>query len=311
MTRQLISWKNAWQLLVLTGALQWAAAGCSSDASNIGGAGGSDGGTDATGGGGKLGGTGGRGTGGNVPVDAGNPACASGLYSRVSAFGAIFDGWDVAPNSSPELAPMTGADGGFTGGTFRELDQTDGDPTNGSVKLTIPFTAPNQTLLFARLYTGFNMQGATISARVKLDSGLITGPTDSGRAFIALKTTASYTYAEGPDISLDPTAGWRTIRASADAPGANVGAGYTSCDVREIDVVIQTGPTGNYRQAVVHIDTIEISYPSGVDASVHDEAGAGTDASDSGPGDTPASTPDATDAPASTPDASDDASSGG
>src|SRR2546426_1150790 len=148
MTRQLISWKNGWQLVALAGALQWGAAGCSSDASNIGiGTGGSDGGADS-GMGGRLGGTRGRGTGGH-------------------------------------------------------------------------------------------MAGATLPARVRLGSGLITGPTDRGQAFIALKTTASYVYAAGPDITLDPTAGWKTITANADAPSASLFPGYTSCDVREIDVVIQ------------------------------------------------------------------------
>jgi hypothetical protein len=254
--------------------------------------------------GGRLGGTGGRGTGGSMPVDAANPACASGLYARVSAFGAIFDGWDVASNSSPELAPMTGADGSFTGGTLRELDQTQGDPTNGSVKLTIPFTAPNQVMLFAHQYAGVNMSGATVTARVRLDSGLITGPTDLGQAFIALKSTSAYIYAAGPDIALDPTGGYMTISANADAPSAGLFAGYTSCDIREIDVVIQSGQNGNFRQAVVHIDTISIAYPAGVDAGGDDAAG-----DDAGPGDSGAG-PDTGDAPASATDAS-DASSGG
>jgi hypothetical protein len=276
MTRRLAgSKKTGWQLLVLAGVLQ-AAAGCGSS-SAVGGTGGTDGGADGGGVGGKLGGVGGRtGTGGSSPVDAANPACAANLYGAVSAFGAIFDQWAVASNSTPpELAP-TIVDGATTSGTLMELDPSDGNPTNGSIKLTIPFTAPNQTLLFARLYNGVNMHGATITAKVKLDMGLITGPTDIGQAFIVLKTTIGYIYAAGPDITLDPTAGWMTITANADAPSANLSAGYTSCDVRELDVVIQTGPTGNYQQAVVHIDTISISYPAGVDAGGDD--GPATDA---------------------------------
>jgi hypothetical protein len=267
--------------VALAGALHWAAGCGSSSNGNTTDAG--SGGTDGGGTGGKLGGVGGRnGTGGNTPVDAANPACSAGLYSHESAFGAIFDSWDVANNSSDGLAPMTSADGSFTGGTLRELDPSDGDPTNGSVKLTIPFTTPNQTLLFARLYTGVNMTGMRVTARVKLDSGLITGPSDIGQAFLALKSTSIYLYASGPDVTLDPTGGWVTISANADFPSANTQFGYTSCDIREIDVVIQTGPTGNYRQAVVHIDTISISGP-GADAG-SDDAAPATDGGDASAG---------------------------
>lgn len=279
MTRRLAgSKKTAWQLLFLAGVLQ-AAAGCGSSGGK-GGAGGTDGGANDGGTGGKLGGVGGRtGTGGGSPVDAANPACAAAPYSHVSTFGAIFDGWDVALNSSDGLAPMT-VDGSFSG-TLRELDTAAGDPTNGSVRLTIPFTLPNQTMLFARGYSaGLNMSGMTVTARVKLDSGLISGPTDLGQAFIALKSTSSYLYASAPEMALDPTGGWVKISASADLPSSNAQFGYTACDIREIDVVIQTGPTGNYRQAVVHIDTIEISQPGG-DAGTDD-----AEPSDAGPGDT-------------------------
>jgi hypothetical protein len=281
MTCLRINFKQGWQLLALAGALHWAA-GCGSSGNgtmNLTASGGTDGG----GIGGKLGGVGGRsGTGGSSPVDAANPACAAGLYSRVSAFGAIFDSWDVANNSSDGLAPMTSADGSFTGGTLRELDLNDGDPTKGSVKLTIPFTTVNQTLLFARLYAGVNMTGMTVTARVKLDSGLITGPSDIGQAFLALKSTSVYLYGSGPDVTLDPSGGWTTISASADFPSANTQPGYTACDIREIDVVIQTGATGNYRQAVVHIDTISISGP-GADAG-SDDAEPATDGGDASAG---------------------------
>ena len=284
MTRRFVgSMRNGWQLLVVAGALQ-AAVGCGSNNAKVNGTGGTDGGGDGGGTGGKLGGVGGRGTGGSSPVDAANPACAAAPYSAVSAFGAIFDQWMVGPNSEPATLASTVGPDGSTSGTLQELDTTDGNPTNGSVKLTIPFTGPNQTLLFARLYTNpVNMQGATVTAKIKLDMGLITGPTDIGKAFIALKTTAAYTYAAGPDITLDPTGGWAMITASADAPSGAVSPPYTSCDVREIDVVIQTGPTGNYRQAVVHIDTISISYP-GVDAGGDDGAADGA-ATDGGTGD--------------------------
>ena len=44
-----------------------------------------------------------------------------------------------------------------------------------------------------------------------------------------------------------------------DAPNPQLPFGYSPCDVREIDLIIQTGQVGNYRPAVVHIDTIAIT----------------------------------------------------
>jgi len=312
MTGQRITLKSGWQLLILAGAAQWAiGCGSSSNTPRVdAGAGGSDGGSSDSGAGGKLSGAGGRGTGGTGGVV--NPACASPLYpTTVSAFGAIFDNWDVASVSSDGLGPVT-TDGGM--GTLRELDTTQGDPTNGSVKLTIPFTMPGQTMLFARLYgNGVNLSGATVTARVKLDpGGVISGPTDSALAFIIFKSGAAYVYAEGQQkVVLDPSLGWMTVTASASNPGPGLSPDYSPCEVREIDVAIQTGTTGNYRTGVVHIDTISVANAAADAGSDADDAASDSAAAETG-GDVPASTPDTATSPdtATTPDAS-DASSGG
>jgi hypothetical protein len=286
--------KNGWLLVVLAGILQQAACSSSNNANKdasvgTGGRGGGAGAGTGGGNGGNSGSSGGRiGTGGGSGGDigtgggsGGSPACASLPYTHVSEFGAIFDQWDVALNSTAELVPMPGVgpDGGFSG-TVRELDLTDGSPTNGSVKLTVPYSDVNQQLLFAHFYPGVNMAGAVITARIKLDSGLITAPTDIARAFFVMKSTPGYLYAPGPDIALDPSAGWVTLSVSADAPSAAVPFGYTPCDIREIDLAIQTGNTGTYRQGVIHIDTISIASPGGVDPDAGTDAG--TDAG-SGP----------------------------
>jgi len=184
--------------------------------------------------------------------------CATPQYTGTTAFGAVFDGWVVAENSAYPLVPRI-EDGGMVG-TLLELDTADGSPTNGSAKLTIPFSEPVQDLLFAKLYApGVSLAGAKVTAQIKLDSGLITGPADIGRAFIALKSGPSYTWAPGNSITLDPTAGWVPLTLSADAPSPGLSLEYDPCDIREIDIIIQTAQTGMYRSAVVHIDTIAIT----------------------------------------------------
>jgi hypothetical protein len=221
-----------------------AVAACASDPPNGGdGAAGSGGGT----GGAKDGGSDAR-------------TCPTAQYTNTTAFGAIFDGWMIGPNSTFPLVPMPGEDGGPDTGTKLSLDTAEGSPTPGSAKLEIPFSQPQEELLFAKLFTpGVALAGTTVSAKIKLDMGLITGPTDLGTAFIALKTGPSYLWAPGTAITLDPTAGWVNLTVSADAPSPGLSSDYDPCDVREIDIIVRTGDTGMYRAAVMHIDTIAIT----------------------------------------------------
>ena len=255
----------------------------------------SDGGVGGkTGAGGTAGRSAAGGAGGFV-----SPACSSQPYTHVSTFGAIFDGWVVAGNSTPgSLAPMPGVDGGMATGTKVELDTSDGSPlapVPGSVKLTIPFANANEEMLFAQNTSGLNMAGATITAQIKLDSGLNTGPTNVGRAFLIVKSGTGYVYGAGPAVSLDPTAGWVGLTLNVDAPSLPLFPDYDPCDIREIDVSVQTGSQGTYTTAVVHIDTIAVTRPAG-DGGITDASG--DTAPDAGPGDAPADTP-------ATPDASD------
>jgi hypothetical protein len=259
--------------------------GCSSSSSSTGtggkgvGSGGSGG--SGTGGRGGTTGTGGStsaggaiGTGGNTTIGVtvpgtggdtgtGGAVCLTPVYTHVSAFGSIFDGWGVAMNNpSPNLTPVPAMADAGASGTKVELDPLDGSPTNGSVKLTIPFDGPGETLLFADIYNGgVNLTGTTVTAQIKLDSGLNTTPVDSGQAFLVLKSTSGYVYAAGTPVNLDSSAGWVTLSINANAPSATLPFGYMPCDIREIDVQIQSGQGGTYTTAVVHIDTISITSP--------------------------------------------------
>jgi hypothetical protein len=146
-------------------------------------------------------------------------------------------------------------------------------PDNGSAKLTIPFDGPGEQLLFAQNMNGINLQHARVTAYIKLDSGLNTSPVNTGTAFLILKTTSAYNFNPGQAINLDSSAGWVQLTLNADAPNTSPTFDYDPCDVREIDVEIDTGLQGTYTTAVIHIDTIEISGPA-VDG--------GTDGADDG-----------------------------
>jgi len=205
-------------------------------------------------------------------------ACPTAPYVHVSTFNAIFDGWGVANNSSPNLVPVTNVNDGAMSGTSVALDPNVGSPDpTGSAKLVIPFSQTSEQLLFAFLSGGpLNLTGERVTAQIRLDSGLSTSPVYPGSAFLALKSTIGYIYGQGNPVFLDPTAGFVTLSVDADAPTATT-PGYTACDIREIDLIIQTGAVGTYASAVVHIDTIAVGPPA-FDAAAN-SSDASTDAS--------------------------------
>lgn len=196
------------------------------------------------------------------------PMGSGGASSGASAGGTAGESTDAEGGAGNEGGESPSGEGGESSGpavsgTLIELDTSEGAPDSpdGSLKLTIPFDGPGQLLLLGRLFnTGLNFIGTTVTARIKLDSGLIVGPSDTGSANLVLKTTGAYIYDAGPAVVMDPSAGWVTLTIDPDAPSvAAASSGHYACDVREIDIEIRTGDTGSYQQAVVHIDSIAVT----------------------------------------------------
>src|SRR5262249_26099903 len=118
--------------------------------------------------------------------------------------------------------------------------------------------------------------GTVVTAKIKLDSGLYGDPNAIARAFLTAKSGAGYLYAPGASINLDAGEGWVTLTMDGDQPGGAAPIGYVACDIREIDVEIDTGNSGTYVPAVVHIDTISVTSKTGaVDAAT--DGGPATD----------------------------------
>lgn len=192
--------------------------------------------------------------------DAGNPDAVvadAGALDGGAPVGLVPDASTLfPPDASTPVAP------GFTG-TLMELDTNEGAPDspNGALKFTVPFDGPGQLLLIDHVFnTGLNFEGTVVSAKVKLASGLITGPADTATANLVLKSTDSWVYYAGPAVVLDPSADWVTLTLDPDAPPASVqAAGFVACDVREIDIEIHTGATGTFQEAVIYIDSITVA----------------------------------------------------
>jgi hypothetical protein len=284
--------------LVIVAGTALALAACGSSSPATGGKGGSGGGAGGAGGstgkGGSGGGTGGgaggstgqggvTGTGGSGGVTCvGTPQ-----YNHTSGFGAILDGWMVSSQySSPDVAPGTDSDGGATG-TKISIDPNDGSPTNGSLQLDIPFGGPSDLLLLQELYnTPQNFTDTMVTAQIKLVSGTgLATLSDTITAYLTLKSTAGYVYAAGTALALDPSLGFQTISIDPDAATiAGGAAGFTACDIRELDIEIHTGATGTYKAATILIDTIAIAPKHPSDGGTGDASDATTSSSDASGG---------------------------
>jgi len=174
---------------------------------------------------------------------------------------------------------MTDADGGMTG-TKASIDTSDGFPDKGALRLDIPFSSPSDTLLLQQLYsTAENFTDTSVTAQIKLLSGVISGPSDTVKAFLILKSTTAYVYAAGTSVVLDPSAGWMTLTLDPDTVASF--AGYTPCDIREVDIEIDTAATGNFIPGTILIDTVKVEpkHPgdAGTDAGTTTDTGTAAD----------------------------------
>jgi hypothetical protein len=194
--------------------------------------------------------------GGTDVRDAAAPDAAApepGLPIRDAATPAA-DAGDSGPSEPPTAEPGMG--------TLMELDTSEGAPDspNGALKLTIPFDGPGQLLLLGNVFnTALNFEGTLVTAQIKLGSGVITSPADSAYANLVLKATDSWVYFAGPAAVLDPSAGWVELTIDPDAPSSSaLSAGFTACEIMEVDIEIHTGDGGTFTGGVVYVDQIAV-----------------------------------------------------
>lgn len=264
--------------LVLLGVLS-AAAACSEGNTNpllAAGAGG------AGGGGGAVGISGASGTGptGGSGGNSGGAAGASAVVPlRTFDFAAAADTAEwlfvyaeparlIAP---PPVAVVADA-GGDAGasppapeGVARvDHDAEVGNPDNGSAVLELPFDGPNQKISFevnvATNDVGLNLAGRSISARIRVDSGLALDPMNPAGIKLYVKTGPSSLYADSGFLDLAAGAEWQTLTfpnvTNPQFTDMTNGGVHAPMDVRQVGIEFATGAAGTYAPAVVHVDTV-------------------------------------------------------
>src|SRR5258708_7096116 len=140
-------------------------------------------GTSSGAGGGTGGSGGGGGAGGSGPV-----------ITKTYSFDADVEGWKVQYTRATAGTPVPLAS------VMLSHNATDGEPTPGSLELSIPFTAAGQNVDVGANPTGVDLRNKTLTARIKIVSGF-EDPTDlmmaPAIARLYAKSGASYIYANG------------------------------------------------------------------------------------------------------------------
>ena len=163
------------------------------------------------------------------------------------------NGWRF-PTNSETWAASYGEPSSAPGSSSVSWDSGVGNPENGSLELTVPFSGTDQKLDVSIGIEPTSFAGKTITAKVKLDSGLSTSPDHPGGAKLYVKTGDGFVYADGGWTNLEGD--WASLSLNVSSPGGFIAGAHDPADVREIGVEIATGSQGSYAGASVHIDSI-------------------------------------------------------
>src|SRR5690606_26947532 len=118
-------------------------------------------------------------------------------------------------------------------------DAQNGDRTPGVLRLEAPFDASNQKIEVQATFNPMNMQGRTLRARVRLQSGLSDDSNNPGGIKLFAKAGAKYEYASGEWTYLRPGEGWVEVTLDCDAP-ILVPESFSASEVRQVGVELRT-----------------------------------------------------------------------
>jgi hypothetical protein len=188
------------------------------------------------------------------PFDSGAPGLGASVplvvYSdQTWNYDATLEGWQIC-----ELSPA-----GMLAGTILSWDSVVGNPSAGSARLEIPFTAANQQVRFGlRMAEPVNLTGKRLSVLLLLQSGLNVDPAQPGGAQVYAFSGSEWIWASGSWIVISEPGKWVGGELDIDDASSNY-AGFDATEVREIGVMVQTGEVGEHTYAVVHVDTFAVS----------------------------------------------------
>ena len=181
----------------------------------------------------------------------------------------------AGPIIGTELATFDSDDNGFALNTFSEATNlangltaatltwisTDGSPDFGCVKITAPYSGPNQWVdLEAPVFPAPlpNWNGRTLHVRVKLDPS----STFSGFARLYVKTGTAYVFYTSSFTPYPQGSGWQEfvlpLVSPAPVPPANPGANPTQVTTFGVDPITAGAPPMTPTPVTFYVDSFSI-----------------------------------------------------
>lgn len=133
------------------------------------------------------------------------------------------------------------------------FDPDDGSPTAGSLKVTIPFTGPNQYVDIQSpvFVVPQNWSGQTLHVRIKIDGAF------SGFAELFVDTGATYAVGETMLASAAVSGSWQDLPLDLDEPMTTSSLLYTPKQVVLYGVEVHSGATSG-APVTVHVDSFTL-----------------------------------------------------
>ncbi|HWZ89744.1 MAG TPA: hypothetical protein VNW92_12865 [Polyangiaceae bacterium] len=192
--------------------------------------GGAAGSTDATGSAGAVGAVG----------AAGAPSTVD--FSRSYTFDTTLQLWALhAEGSTPNIG-LAGGGEKLSARSTLSVNSTEGQPTPGSMQISIPFSMTAEQLdvnqLFAAAGMEENWTGYEMIAKVKL---LSSGNLPDCLGTWLYATSTGYVFGRGAEVLLKPADGWVDVRFDLDAPDvAGSKANFDKTMINQFGVMVET-----------------------------------------------------------------------
>jgi len=233
--------------VLMTGALA-CSEGSSSSTEGTGGASDGSGGSSDQGGG-DQGGSGPTGSGGSTAGD---------LTEVMSfTFDADLEGFEVG------WAESGGSqDTALQDATTLTWDSANGNPDPGAMSSTSPFAGPENKAQLQITVSSTDLTDGTVTAWIRLESGLSTDEANPGGAKLFVKSGSGYVWASGPWANL-VEGEWTQLTLNTALPDYE-DAGFDPSQIVQLGVEFETGGAAGdfWTSATVTVDTIVASVPA-------------------------------------------------
>jgi hypothetical protein len=177
------------------------------------------------------------------------------------------DSFGVQPGNVPAVPPWS-FDCSTEGFSITYMTHGSLEPSfgwsAGAVVLSAAFNGPGQEIGVGHAIgnAGLNLSGKTLTAKVRLDSGLSADPSHRGTAKLYVATGPRYLCGIGSPVQLAPNMDFVTLTINVNSPDYTctaAGVTYDSSQVMELGIIVSSGVGGTYEPATLTLDEVALA----------------------------------------------------